>query len=103
MRWRTGRRSQNVEDRRGMASARGGGMRFPVGVRLPGGGGRSGAGVGAGIGGIGLIVLVLAALFLGVDPRILLQDEPGVGGAPTAYQTAPQAPRSPMCARRRSR
>jgi predicted metalloprotease len=69
-------------------------MRFPVGVRLPGGGGRRGAGVGAGIGGIGLIVLVLAALFLGVDPRILLQDEPGVGGAPTAYQTAPQAPRS---------
>ncbi|HET6521675.1 MAG TPA: neutral zinc metallopeptidase, partial [Geminicoccaceae bacterium] len=91
MRWRTGRRSQNVEDRRGMGSAGMRGMRFPVGIRLPGGGGRGGGARGAGIGGgIGLIVLVLAALFLGVDPGILFDEEPG--GAPTSAVTAP--PRS---------
>ena len=46
MRWRSGRRSQNVEDRRGIRVTR-----------------RGAAG-----GGIGLLVLVVAALFFGVDP-----------------------------------
>ena len=46
MRWRSGRRSQNVEDRRGMRVSR----------------------KGAAGGGIGLLVLVIAALFFGVDP-----------------------------------
>ena len=50
MRWRTGRRSQNVEDRRGR--------------RLAGG---------AAKGGIGTIILVLAALYFGVDPSLILQ------------------------------
>ena len=46
MRWRSGRRSRNVEDRRGMRISR----------------------KGAAGGGIGLLVLVIAALFFGVDP-----------------------------------
>ena len=50
MRWRDGRRSQNVEDRRG--------------VRL------SGKAKG---GGLGLLVLVVVGLFFGIDPSLILQ------------------------------
>ena len=71
MRWRRGRRSQNVEDRRG--ASRGG-------FRLPTGGAKRG-----GIGGIGLIVVVLLALYFGVDPSVLLQG----GGQVTQRQTQP--------------
>jgi predicted metalloprotease len=60
MRWQMGRRSDNVEDRRGMG--------VPMGV--------------AG-GGIGTIILVIAALFFGFDPSVILQ-----GGGPTT-QVAP--------------
>jgi len=56
MRWQMGRRSDNIEDRRGM----------PVG---------RGAAVG---GGIGTVVLVLLAMYFGVDPSVILQGtEPG--------------------------
>jgi hypothetical protein len=48
MRWRTERKSTNVEDRRGAS-------------RIPGG-------AAGGIGGIGLIIILVAAVFLGVDP-----------------------------------
>jgi predicted metalloprotease len=48
MRWSTGRRSENVEDRRGMRS-------------------------GPAIGGVGTIVLLLLAWYFGVDPTPLLQ------------------------------
>ena len=58
MRWRTGRRSHNVEDRRGR--------------RLAGG---------AAKGGIGTILLVLAAMYFGVDPSLILQ---GTGGSQPA-------------------
>jgi predicted metalloprotease len=51
MRWTGGRRSQNIEDRRGMG--------VPVAVG----------------GGLGTIVLLLIALFFGVDPSILLQTQ----------------------------
>jgi predicted metalloprotease len=51
MRW-TGRRSSNIEDRRG------------AGVPLAVGGG------------IGTIVLLLAALFFGIDPGVILQSDP---------------------------
>lgn len=54
MRWRSGRRSQNVEDRRGMRVSRRG---------LAGGG-------------IGTIVVVLVALYLGVDPGVIMQGLP---------------------------
>jgi predicted metalloprotease len=50
MRWRTDRRSTNVEDRRGSSSS-----------RIPGG-------AAGGIGGIGLIIILVAAVLLGVDP-----------------------------------
>ena len=57
MRWKTGRRSSNIEDRRG--------------TRL-----RSGAFKG----GIGTIVIALAlGYFLGIDPQVLLQIQQGVG------------------------
>ena len=67
MQWRMGRRSDNVEDRRGMG--------VPLGV--------------AG-GGIGTIILVIAALFFGFDPSVILQSgdpssqvAPGPGPAPS--------------------
>jgi uncharacterized protein len=78
MRWQLGRRSSNVEDRRGMSPTRG----FPMPGGIPMGRGvRRG-----GIGGIGLIVLVLIALFLGFDPSMLFQ-----GGTVTEapYSEAP--------------
>lgn len=53
MRWKTGRRSQNIEDRRG-ASAR-----MPRGLKRGGG--------------LGVVVLVLVAMYFGIDPAILLQ------------------------------
>jgi len=58
MRWQGGRRSGNVEDRRGM------------GPGLVGGG-------------IGTVVIALIAMFLGVDPRVVLQNQPA---APTNTQ-----------------
>lgn len=68
MRWEGGRRSSNVEDRRG----RRGGGRAVVG------------------GGIGTVVLLLLALALGVDPSALLR---GVGTV--APPEGPAAPTSP--------
>ncbi|MFO7707642.1 MAG: neutral zinc metallopeptidase [Desulfobacterales bacterium] len=53
MRWEEGRRSDRVEDRRGMRVSRG----------VAGGG-------------IGTLVLVLVALYFGVDPSIILQQNP---------------------------
>ena len=53
MRWEQGRRSENVEDRRGMRVSRG----------VAGGG-------------IGTIILVLVALYFGVDPSIILNQNP---------------------------
>ena len=65
MRWDTERRSDNVEDRRGMRVSRG----------LAGGG-------------VGGLVLVLVALYFGVDPTVLLnQGSPVPSGR--AVQTAP--------------
>jgi len=64
MKWRSGRRSRNVEDRRNQRA--GTGLRFP----FPGGfGGRAGRSIPKGkTGGLGLIVIVLLALFFGVNP-----------------------------------
>ena len=72
MRWRTGRRSANVEDRRGQAGGRGG-------ISL---GGRTRAGRaarGGGVGGIGIVIIAIIAMFLGVDPSVLLQMAGGGG------------------------
>ena len=78
MRWQLGRRSSNIEDRRGMSRTRG----FP----MPGGFPMSRGVRRGGLGGIGLIVFVLIALFLGVDPSMLFQ-----GGTVTEapYSEAP--------------
>ena len=78
MRWQLGRRSSNIEDRRGMGRTRG----FP----MPGGFPMSRGVRRGGLGGIGLIVFVLIALFLGVDPSMLFQ-----GGTVTEapYSEAP--------------
>lgn len=66
MRWESGRRSENIEDRRG--------MRVPGGI--------------AG-GGVGVVVIALIAMFLGVDPRIILEQG---GGSPSPQATAPVDP-----------
>ncbi|MGB5474261.1 MAG: neutral zinc metallopeptidase [Gammaproteobacteria bacterium] len=69
MRWRTGRRSSNIEDRRG-----------------------SRAGVGAFKGGVGTIVIALAlGYFLGIDPSVLLQLTQGFGPAETGEPYQPTA------------
>jgi predicted metalloprotease len=66
MRWRTGRRSSNIEDRRGRRVSRG----------VAGGG-------------LGTVVIVLVALYFGVDPGVLMQ------GVPTQSYTTETAPPSP--------
>jgi hypothetical protein len=65
MRWQMGRRSDNIEDQRGMSVGRG-------------------AVVG---GGLGTVVLVLLALWFGVDPSVVLQ-----GVDPGDSRSAPSVP-----------
>lgn len=78
MRWMGGRRSSNVEDRRGQSAGGGlGGGGFPGGFGGGGGGRRIGIG-----GGIGGVVVVVILLLLGVDPSVLLQGGGGGGYAP---------------------
>ena len=76
MRWESGRRSENVEDRRGVNVSR----------RVVGGG-------------IGTILLVLVALYFGIDPSIILNQSPlqiPKSGAPTQsepYSASPEEKR----------
>lgn len=65
MRWQGGRRSSNIEDRRGSRA----------GPRLLGGG-------------VGTIVLVLVAMYFGVDPTPLLEGMQGGGAASTGSRPA---------------
>lgn len=58
MRWRDGRQSDNIEDRRGMS--------IPRGVKIGGGTG------------LGLLAIVLIGMFLGIDPTALLQGVPSM-------------------------
>ena len=69
MRWGEGRRSDNVEDRRGIRVSRG-----MVG------------------GGVGTIVLVLVSLYLGIDPTFLLQQAPPVTGPPAGTSREARPP-----------
>ena len=71
MRWRGGRRSDNVEDRRGVRTA-GPRMKF----------------------GLGTIVLVLVALYFGADPGKIMNLLGGAGG-PAGQPAAPAAPVDP--------
>ncbi|MDP2030452.1 MAG: neutral zinc metallopeptidase [Thiobacillus sp.] len=70
MRWEQGRRSDNIEDRRGMRVS-GKGM---VG------------------GGIGTIILVLVAMYFGVDPSVVLNQAGNLAPAPTEQQAATFSP-----------
>lgn len=71
MRWKSGRRSSNVEDRRG---------KIPRGAKRGGG--------------IGILILALVGMYFGIDPSIILQsnlvgDQPAYtesGRAPTAAE-----------------
>ena len=70
MRWRGGRESENVEDRRdesGGVSFPGGGVTFPSG----GGSGRGGIGI------VGILIILALMWFFGIDPTVLMQ-----GGGP---------------------
>jgi predicted metalloprotease len=69
MRWGDGRRSDNVEDRRGIRVSRG-----MVG------------------GGIGTLVLVLVSLYLGIDPTFILQQAPPVTGPPAGMSREAHSP-----------
>lgn len=76
MLWRGGRRSDNIEDRRGAGGFGGGGL----GGGFGGGGFGGGRTVGVG-GGIGLLVIVVVAMLFGVDPTAVLQGlDPNTGG-----------------------
>jgi predicted metalloprotease len=66
MRWQTGRRSGNVEDRRGMG----------VSARLAGGG-------------LGAVVIIVLALVFGVDPRLLMQVLPNESSVPAQGPSEP--------------
>ena len=67
MRWGSGRRSDNVEDRRGLRVTRG----------VAGGG-------------LGTIVLVLVALYFGVDPSTILNMAPTGGGTSVEQSNEPR-------------
>jgi predicted metalloprotease len=69
VRWESGRRSENVEDRRGL--------------RVPGGF------VG---GGIGAVVIALVAMFFGIDPRVILQGAGEPAGVPAQQRAATPDP-----------
>lgn len=77
MKWRGRRTSSNIEDRRSGGGGTGGGFgglrrrRGGQRIRMPGGRGK--------VGGLGLIVILVLALFFGVDPSFLLQGGGGTG------------------------
>ncbi len=66
MRWEGGRRSDNVEDRRGLPLGRG-----AIG------------------GGIGVVVVAVIAMFLGIDPRIVLEGASRMAPPPSETARGP--------------
>jgi predicted metalloprotease len=78
MLWRGGRRSENVEDRRGMG--------MPAGMRFPGG--RGGGGFGR-VGLAGGVVLLLVSLLFGIDPGVILDQTTPAPGNQSAYPPGP--------------
>lgn len=87
MRWRTGRRSENIEDRRGE-----GGGASPFGARPTARVGRA-VGVGGGLGGL---VLVVVLILMGVDPSLLLTDAPQVSTPSVDYGSEDPQFRTPV-------
>jgi predicted metalloprotease len=96
MKWRSGRRSQNVEDRRDEQPRIG--MRVPGGLGFPGGGMRFPGGSRgvrrAGAGGIGIVILLLVFFFFGGDPGTILQNSPSSSVQGPSYSGSPGALRS---------
>jgi predicted metalloprotease len=82
VRWRTGRRSTNVEDRRGS----GGGFGLPRGVTIGGGSG------------CGLLVILAIGMLLGLDPMQLLQELPTTPSVepPSGYDDGAGTPPGPQ-------
>jgi uncharacterized protein len=74
MRWRQGRRSENVEDRRGQRPAMGGGLR---------------------LGGGGLLVMLVVLWLLGADPLTLLSVLTGGSGDVAQVDPRGHEPRAP--------
>ena len=72
MRWKSGRRSRNVEDRRGTRMGRG-------------------AAVG-GVGGLGFLIIVVLYMLLGGDPAQLVEQMPQAGGPSASTTTGPPPP-----------
>ena len=72
MRWKGGRRSQNVEDRRGTRMGRG-----------------AAAG---GVGGLGFLIIVVLYMLLGGDPTQLVEQMPQAGGPSASTSTGPPPP-----------
>ena len=87
MKWRGRRQSSNIEDQRG--NGNGGGF---AGIRIPMGTGRGRMGRRAGLGGVGLIAVVLIALFLGIDPSQFLSGIQAPSGGGPVSRPAPQKP-----------
>ena len=72
MRWKGGRRSRNVEDRRGTRMGRG-------------------AAVGD-VGGLGFLIIVVLYMLLGGDPAQLVEQMPQAGGPSASTSTGPLPP-----------
>jgi predicted metalloprotease len=70
MRWKDGRRSTNVEDRRGR-------RRIPGGIKG---------------GGIGIILLALVGMYFGVDPALIMNMGENMQSAPVGSQTRTAPP-----------
>jgi predicted metalloprotease len=66
MRWKSGRQSDNIEDRRGMG--------IPRGAKI------------GGVGGLGLLVIVVVGMLFGIDPSVLFQGGPGIQAPSVSVQ-----------------
>src|SRR6185503_20688852 len=73
MDWEAGRRSSNVEDRRGMSFG----------------------GTGMKVGGLGAVILALVAMFTGIDPRMLTSVLEG-GSGPQSVDVPTSQPKDPQ-------
>lgn len=80
MRWRGGRRSDNIEDRRGQSNAGGFGRGRGMPIRLP-------RGRGGKLGIVGILAIIGISLFLGIDPSVILQGGGLQGGVPSVPQS----------------
>jgi predicted metalloprotease len=69
MLWKSGRRSQNIEDRRGLRVSRG---------------------VGLGGGSLGIVIVALIAMFFDIDPRIIMQADETLNNRSLQSQTKTQ-------------